>query len=203
MMDIMQQIDSYPDFLDPLKEAARRYLKYPSNLKLDGVINIGHRPWVAELNYMLMLYPGVKSDSLDRYCRRFKVEIPEMYANFLRQVNGAFCFGMSLCGIPSSMLGNPPLLDRTILQCHDLATASTKWVKEYKVPSDFFHFGSRHFSWSANVGYFIGKDNRIRCVKGKSKIIAEWVSFKDFLTDELQASERLEEQLHPSQWSTQ
>jgi hypothetical protein len=200
MQTIAQRLDALPDSLAPLREAASRYLKYPSVLSKDGVMDIGHRPWVAELNYMLMMYPGIETDALERYCGRFGIQVPEMYAEFLRVVNGGFFFGMSLCGVPLSMLGNPPLLDRRILQCHDLATAATLWIGEYSVPDGYFHFGSRHFSSRANVGYFFAGENRIVCVRGKKKVISEWASFTDFLRDELAASEKLEEELHPAKW---
>jgi hypothetical protein len=200
MQTIAQRLDALPDFLAPLKEAASRYLKYPGVIGKDGVMDIGHRPWVAELNYMLMIYPGIDTNVLNRYCRRFEIQVPEVYAEFLRAVNGGFFFGMSLCGVPLSMLGNPPLLDRRVLQCHDLATAATRWIGEYNVPEGFFHFGGRHFSFSANVGYFFDGENRIVCVRGKKKVIAEWTSVSDFLKDELAASEKLEEELHPAKW---
>ena len=200
MQDIAKRLDAFPDFLAPLKEAARRYLKYPSVAGKDGMMDIGHRPWVAELNYMLMIYPGIDADALNRYCRRFEIQVPEAYAEFLRAVNGGFFFGMSLCGVPLSMLGNPPLLDRRILQCHDLATAATQWIFEYTVPEGFFHFGGRHFSSRANVGYFFDGENRIVCVRGQKNVIGEWTSFSEFLKDELEASEKLEEELHPSKW---
>jgi hypothetical protein len=201
MQAIAQRLDTYPDLLAPLKEAASRYLNHPSAIAKEGVMNIGHRPWVAELNYMLMLYPGINPEALDRYASRFEIQVPEMYAEFLRHVNGAFCFGMSLCGVPLSMLGNPPLLDRMMLQCHDLATAATRWIDEYRVPAGFFHFGGRHFSYRENVGYFIEGNERIVSVRGKKKVIGEWTSVADFLSDELQASEELEEELHPAKWN--
>ena len=119
MEAIAERLDGYPDFLAPLREAARRYTNFPSEIGKNGVMNIGHRPWVAQLNYMLMLYPGIQKGILEQYCCRFKIEVPTIYADFLHQVNGAFCFGMSLFGVPLSMLGTPPLLDRTVLQCHD------------------------------------------------------------------------------------
>lgn len=201
MQVINQRLEAYPEFLAPLREAASRYLKFPSAIAKSGVLNIGHRPWVAELNYILMLYPGIGQEALDRYCQRFEIKVPEMYADFLRAVNGAFCFGMSLCGVPLSMLGNPPLLDRNVLQCHDLATAATRWIHEYRVPDGFFHFGGRHFSDRENVGYFIEGKKRIVSVRGKKKTVGEWTSFSGFLADELQASEKLEEQLHPAKWN--
>jgi hypothetical protein len=200
MQTIAQRLDALPDFLAPLKEAAVCYLKYPSVAGKDGKIEIGHRPWVAELNYMLTLYPGIDPDALNRYCQRFEIRVPKLYSEFLQAVNGGFFFGMSLCGIPLSMLGHPPLLDRGILQCHDLATAATKWIKEYRLPAGFFHFGGRHFSFRENVGYFFDGDKQIVSVRGKKQIIGDWTSFADFLSDELEASEKLEEELHPAKW---
>src|SRR5436305_1142470 len=131
MQSISRQLESYPDFLAPLRDAAKRYLKYPSAISKDGVLSIGHRPWVAELNYMFTLYPGISREALDRYCGRFRIQVPAMYVQVLAAVNGAFCFGMPPCGVPPSMLADPPLLDRKNLQCHDLATAATRWVRNY------------------------------------------------------------------------
>jgi len=93
MQTIPQRLAALPYFLAPLKEAASRYVKYPSVMGKDGVMDIGHRPWVAELNYMLMMYPGIDTDALNRYCRRFEIQVPEVYAEFLQAVNGGFFFG--------------------------------------------------------------------------------------------------------------
>jgi hypothetical protein len=202
MQTIAQRLDALPDFLAPLKDAASRYLKYPSVMGKDGVADIGHRPWVAALNYMLKLYPGIDAEALGRYSRGFGIQVPEVYANFLGAVNGGFFFGMSLCGVPLSMLGNPPLLDRRILQCHDLATAATRWISEYRVPEGLFHFGGRHFSYRENVGYFFEGNTRVVSVRGKKKVIGEWSSFSEFLSEELEASEKLEEELHPAKWNS-
>src|SRR5215470_8448815 len=200
MEAIRKRLDAFPDFLAPLNVAASRYLKYPSIIREDGMTDIGHRPWVAELNYMLMFYPGIEPDALNRYCRRFEIQVPDVYAEFLRAVNGGFFFGMSLCGVPLSMLGNPPLLDRRILQCHDLGAAATRWIAEYSVPAGFFHFGTRHFSYRENVGYFFDRNNRIVSVRKKKKFTGEWSSFSDFLLEELATSEKLEEERHPAKW---
>jgi hypothetical protein len=200
MQTIDQRLDGYSDFLAPLREHCRRNLKHPSLLGPDGVINIGHRPWVAELNYLLVLYPGMDDDSLFKYASAFGIEIPAIYSAFLREINGAFCFGMSLCGVPQSMMGDPPLLDRTVLQCHDLATSATDWIREYRVASSFFHFGGRHLSYTENVGYFIEAGEVIHCIRKNGKSIARWHSFSAFLADELQTSAALEEELEPSKW---
>jgi hypothetical protein len=67
MNAIAKRLAAYSESLAPLRQAALRYLKEPSVLGKDGVLNIGHRPWVAELNYVFMLYPGIDSKSLERY----------------------------------------------------------------------------------------------------------------------------------------
>jgi hypothetical protein len=197
MNSIAEKLDDLSGRLSPLREAVTRYLKYPSVLAEDGVISVGHRPWVAELNYMFTLYPGIERASLDRYGQRFGIEIPEIYAEVLGELNGAFCFGVSLCGVPRSMLGTPPLLDRTILQCHDLGTAATMWAREYRVPDGLFHFGGRHFSSRAIVGYFLDRETKILCLKNSGKVVGEWSDFAEFLGDELKSSEELESKLHP------
>lgn len=197
MNAIAEKLNAYSVVLAPLREAANRYLKYPSVLASDGVLNIGHRPWVAELNYMFMLYPGIHGESLERYGQRFGITIPDLYVEVLRELNGAFCFGMSLCGVPRSMASATPLVDRTVLQCHDLGTAATQWVTEYKVPANYFHFGGRHFSSRENVGYFIDGTLQILCVRKNGKVIGNWASFPSFLADELRTSEELEEKRRP------
>ena len=111
---------------------------------------------MAPQNFAMTLYPGLPAEALARYAGRFELEVPAMYAEFLAAVNGAFCFGISLAGVPRSMLGSPPLLDRTRLQCHDLGAAATSWSFEYrKLPAGAFHFGGRHYSHRENVGYFL------------------------------------------------
>ena len=202
MQAIADRLAAYPDSLRPIKEAAGRYLKYPSVVTDDGVIQIGHRPWIGELSYIVMLWPGIDKEALDLYSRTFEIKIPEMYVSFLQQMNGAIPFGMSLCGVPLSMLGDPPLLDRTVVQCHDLATAAKDWITEYRVAARLFHFGFRYFSETENVGYFIDQGKRIKCIKESGKVVGEWTDFTEFLSDELPVSEKLEEELFPSEWAT-
>lgn len=69
------------------------------------------------------------------------------------------------------------------------------------MPAEMFHFGSRHFSYSQNSGYFLGTDGTIRSFLKRGKLVGEWGDFPAFLTDELRASEELEEKLHPSRWA--
>lgn len=191
-------LDRFPGEFATLADAARRLLDRPGHLSADGVLRLGHRPWIATENYAITLYPGLSEDMLERYCERFKLVVPAMYAEFLATTSGAFCYGMSLAGVPLTMMGNPPLLDRSRLQCHDLATAARLWSTEYrKVPENAFHFGGRFFSHRENVGYFM-VDGRILSKRKSGKVIGEWERFSDFFRDELPASEQLDGELRPA-----
>ncbi len=190
-------LDGLPADLAPLADAARALLDQPGVLSAEGILCLGHRPWVAPENYAITLYPGLPAEALERYAGRFELEVPTVYAGFLAAVNGAFYFGMSLAGVPRSMFGSPPLLDRRRLQCHDLGTAATSWALEYrKVPAGAFHFGGRHYSYRENVGYFVAGD-RILSLRQSGKVVGEWGSLSDFLGDQLRASAALEAELHP------
>ena len=191
------RLDSLPDDLAPLADAARALLGQSGGPFADGVLRLGHRPWVAPENYAITLYPGLPADALARYAGRFGLDVPPVYAWFLAAVNGAFCFGMSLAGVPPSMLGSPPLIDRRSLQCHDLGSAAGLWGSEYrKLPAGAFGFGHRHWSYRENVGYFIA-GGRILSVRKSGKVVGEWGGLADFLRDELQASAALDAELHP------
>lgn len=194
---ITARLDSLPADLEPLAVAARSLLDQPGGPSANGVLQLGHRPWVAPENYAITLYPGLPADSLSRYSKRFGLEVPSMYAEFLAAVNGAFCFGMALAGVPASMLGSPPLLNRMILQCHDLSSSVGLWAYEYrKLPAGAFGFGHRHWSRRENVGYFL-VEGRILSIRKSGKVVGEWSKLPDFLHDELKASAELEEVLHP------
>jgi hypothetical protein len=201
MDSIIEAIEALSDDVKPIREKALRYAKYSSKLDDSGALLIGHRPWVAELNYMMWLYPGAESGDIDKYCGMHQIAIPGMYRSFLNVMNGAHCFGMSLCGLPASMRKNPPGLDRTVLQCHDLSLACKDWAKEYDYSEGLFHFGSRHFTEDENVGYFIDEGDHILCMRKNGERFANWGNIRDFLSDELAASEKLEEESEPSQWN--
>ena len=108
----------------PIAEAAVRYSDYPSKIGEDETLYVGHRPWVAPQSYTIIVYQGMDKDIVEAYQARFGIEIPQSYAELLYNIGGAFLFGMSLYGIPRSMVGDPSVLDRSKLQCLDLATAN-------------------------------------------------------------------------------
>ena len=190
-------LDALPTELAPLAAVARGLLDKPGDLSADGVLRLGHRPWVAPENYAITLYPGLSADSLHRYARQCGLEVPETYASVLAATNGAYCFGMAIVGIPRSMLGSPPLLDRSRLQCQDMGMLGRSAVFEYrKLPPGAFHFGWRHFSPRENIGYFLA-DGRIMSIRKSGKVVGNWNGVAPFLQEELAASAALDAELHP------
>ena len=200
MASVLETVNAFPDSLAPLKEAANRYMPYSSQISGDGLVQIGHRPWIAPKNYLLTIFPGLTDSQIKQYQLTFKIEIPPVYTAVLKNIGGAFCFGLSLYGLPRSMLNRPPLLDRSVIQCHDLAMAATHWVHEFNVAEDFFHFGDRHFSRTDNVGFFFDAHECVYSVLKGGTIVSQWDNFSEFLEQELQASETLENELHPHEW---
>jgi hypothetical protein len=200
VLTIADRLSQIPAVLAPIAEAAVRYSAYPSKVGGDETLYIGQRPWIAPQSYTIIVYPGIDKDIVGTYQARFGINIPESYTKFLHSLGGAFLFGMSLYGIPPSMMGDPPVLDRSKLQCLDLATANKHWRNEFNTDPNFCHFGSRHFSRTEDVGYFINDSGIVLCVRCGGAIQGEWQDFSQFLKDELATSEDLENSLHPPQW---
>ena len=146
MQAIELRVANYSEALAPIRDAARRYLRFPGAVNDDGVLLIGHRPWVAPQNYTLVLFPGIDRDSQIQYDRAFGITTPGLYADFLREIGEAICFGMFLCGVPKSMLLTPPLLQRSLFECHDLAIAVTLWGRDLYLSKGLFQFGYRYLS---------------------------------------------------------
>ncbi len=191
------RLNALPPELGPLAETGRALLHQPTGPFSGGVLRLGHRPWVAPENYALTLYPELPANALLSYSERFGLDVPPLYAGLLIALNGAFCFGMALAGVPASMLGTPPLLDRRTLQCHDLRSTARTWASGFrKLPAGAFGFGGRKYSERENIGYFILGD-RILSIRRSGEVVGEWGGLADFLRDELPASAALDAELYP------
>jgi hypothetical protein len=188
MQMLFSKIDSLPDEYLAIKKQALKYLKNNSNISVLGTLNIFHRPWIARLNWGLMLYKGAEMKWFEQYREMTKRDIPEFYTNFLQVINGCFIYDISLAGLTPSMYMKGTL-DRSILQCHDLKTANIDWIKEYEVDRKYFHFGGRHYSPTENLGYFFDGD-KIMAILPNGNIINEWTNYFDFLFDEIELSEQ-------------
>jgi hypothetical protein len=121
--------------------------------------------------------------------RRRSYEVPIEYRRFLACANGCFAYGMSLYGFAPSMESGSPHLDRTTLQCLDLTRANDTWSKEFLLPQTLFHFGSRDYSHTEDVGYFMEESGSIRAFLKSGRELEGWSDFSRFLQDELTAAQ--------------
>jgi hypothetical protein len=188
MKEILERIDALPLELGSIAIQAKKYVKNNSNID-EKVLNVLHRPWVAPLNWGLMLYSGAKHEWFSEFTKRTEKEIPDFYKNFLKSVNGGFIYGMSMYGLtPSSY--ETGTLNRTILQCHDLTTANNSWIREYDVEPKLFHFAGRSYTRSENVGYFFD-DEKVLCYRKNGELIDTWTTFGEMLFDEIEIVEQM------------
>ena len=188
MQNLQSAIQALPDEYQPIRQKALKYINNNSQIGNHDTLKIFHRPWVAPLNWALTLFPGAPQDWLEEYRNRTGQAIPDFYHQFLSAINGCFVFDISLYGIPASM-HEQNMLNRRVLQCHDLGMANQDWISEYKKISGHFHFGGRSYSYSENIGYF-WDSGKIRSVRKNGKTLGEWTDFTSFLQDEIAAAEK-------------
>jgi len=182
MADLYKIIDSYPDEYMVIKEQANKYIQNGSNLDKAGRLNILHRPWVAPLNWGLMIYQGTDMKWINEAEQIIEKTIPDFYKRFLTNINGCFLYDISLFGLIHS-------LTRSFLQCHSLTSANRDWITEFKIDQSFFHFGGGVYSDDENTGYFYGQ-NKIMSVRKNGKLVNEWSNFSNFLNDEVLKGEK-------------
>jgi hypothetical protein len=171
----------------PIVEQAKMYSDSDSKIRKDGVAEIFRRPWVAEQNYGLWLFPPVETTWLDIFIERTFKPIPNLYKKLLLELNGCFVYDFSLYGLPKSLY-TTGLLDRSTSQQFDLGTANKNWIKEYNVDPNLFHIGGRSYSYSENIGYFID-GNTILSIRKSGEIIDTWNNLLEFLNAEIKISE--------------
>lgn len=188
MKEILERKESFSKELKPISIQIEKYLNNNSNID-ELVLNVLHRPWIAPLNWGLMLYRGAKAEWFSEYEEMTGKVIPNFYKEFLTNINGAFIYGISLYGLTPSIF-EKGLLNRTRLQCHDLATANNRWNINYKVDQNLFYFGGRHYSDDENVGYF-WKNNIILCYRTNGKLLKQWNTFEEMLSEEIEIAEKM------------
>ena len=151
---------------------------------------ISHRPLIGPEAYAITLYSPLSGGDIDGYAQNTGLVVSPHYIPVLRSINGGHIFELSLYGAPRSMLGNPPLLDRSSRQPLDLATANRFWRSEYKASPDLFHFGGGSYSSDENVGYFFDIFGAVQALRKSGEIWRSWPSFGEFLSAELDRLEK-------------
>ncbi|MFT3935091.1 MAG: hypothetical protein QM726_15800 [Chitinophagaceae bacterium] len=182
MEELYKIINSYPDEYVAIKRQAKKYIHNNSDLDESRRLNILHRPWVAPLNWGLMIYQGADMKWVNDAEQTIGKTIPDFYKRFLTNINGCFLYDISLFGLIHS-------LTRSLLQCHSLTSANLDWINGFKIDQSFFYFGGGVYSDDENTGYFYG-NNKIMSVRKNGKLVNEWGTFSDFLNDELIRAEK-------------
>jgi len=187
MKEILERVEALPEELMPITIQVKKYLEINSNID-ESVMNILHRPWIAPLNWGLTLYKAAEPAWFSEFFKRTAKEIPDFYHDFLRNINGGFIYGMSMYGLTPSLY-EKGLLNRTILECHDLTEANNDWIYEYNVDPEFFHFAGRPYSRNENIGYFFDNE-QILCYRKSGELINKWDSLGEMLFDEIEIVEK-------------
>jgi hypothetical protein len=187
MKEIIDRIEALPAELKPITIQVKKYLENNSNID-EAVLNVLHRPWVAPLNWGLMLYKGADPKWFLEFEKRTQKTVPEFYQNFLKHINGGFIYGMSMYGLTPSIY-DTGVLKRTVLQCHDLTTANISWIRD-DVDPKLFHFAGRSYSRQENIGYFFD-DDKILAIRKNCEILNKWTNFGDMLFDEIETVEKM------------
>jgi hypothetical protein len=198
---IRARLDQLPAELAPLRDAGLRYLRYCSAITVgDTAVLVAHQPWVGPEAYLITLYPGVRKAWLPKYEKAAGLRIPAAMKRFLAATNGCEAFGLSIYGIPPSMMKVPGLLDRSTRQCRDLGAANRNWKGEYPVDPAHFHFGGRDYTDDELAGYFLDGGGRIHAVTQGGREVGTWSDLTAFLRDELAASEAIARAETPEEW---
>ncbi|MBS0624326.1 MAG: SMI1/KNR4 family protein, partial [Verrucomicrobia bacterium] len=190
--EIKTFIDNLNSDFDIVKKQVDRYYHFDNkaNLRHDGAVKVFNRTWVAPMNYGLLLFPPADKTIIDKFEKKEKLKIPDLYRVILTIMNGCFIYDFSLFGLPKSIY-EKGLLDRSDLYQFDLGTANKFWALDYDIEPNLFHFGGRAYSFDENTGYFIDQENKIYSILPSGQIIKTWTSFKQFMTDEVLEAEKM------------
>jgi hypothetical protein len=197
---IRKRLNELPSELEPIRDACLRYLHRCCAVGSDDTLLVGHQPWDGLHSYLCRLFPGAKKTWFARYSKLHGLQIPPTVRRFLSCANGATFFGLSIFGMSPSMLQDPPLMNRSVVQCLDVSEANTFWKHEYRAEDTGFHFGSRDFSDTEVLGYFVGDCGGIRAIRKSGEVVGEWMDVTTFLKDELPRAEKLALESIASDW---
>jgi hypothetical protein len=184
--------------LAPIRQTAERLVDQTAKVEASvETILISHRPAIGTEAYAIALYPGVPEELIADYEQiqsehlPAKFTIPGAYRTLLQVLNGAEVYQMSLYGLPISMSRNPPLLNRSLRQPLDLATANIYWKTPYRPSESQFNFGSGPYSEDENLAYFLNPDRSIEARRTGGVVFGTWVSLEEFLAQEIPRVESL------------
>jgi len=185
-------VETLNDFLDDyhsIKSISLKYLKFGGK-KTNSDLSIYNQTWIAPLKYGIILFSPTPIEFIERFEKNNLIRIPPFYKQFLLNMNGCFIFDLNLFGLTPSIYLNG-LLNRSEVQCFDLATANSHWIREYDIKEELFHFGNRKYSYEENIGYFLDKSGKIKSIRKNGQLVKQWSDFSQFLNDEIALVEKM------------
>ena len=187
-MSIIENIQNLPDFALPIENFAKAHLEAGNYSANEEFALISNKKSVAPQYYQMVFWAGVTDETIDLYAEKFDLQFPEQYRQILKSFNGINVVGLSIFGIPKSMLSDPPLLNSKTRQCLDIRAANVHWIHDYKLEPNLFHFGSRHYSNEENCGYFISTEGTIYSFLKNGESVGAWDNLEDFFHSEISAT---------------
>lgn len=168
-MNLLRSFQHYP----ALQAELRRWVSDPDLSCITEPTSFGHRPDFGECAHECMIFPPYRHGAPPQ----LESLVPKLYGSFLHVTNGLFLYCMSFYGWthvqPTS-------------QCHSLVTANQFWINGYKrLPEGAIHIGSRTYSWSENLGYFMTQRGEFYALTKAGEKIAEWGSLDDLFRAEI------------------
>jgi hypothetical protein len=198
---ILERLGKLDKAIEPLATICKRYLRYCSAIDpIDETLLIGHQPWKGPQAYAVRIFPAAKKSWFGKYSLSHGLKFPSACKSILLSVNGINAFGLSLYGIPPSMVKDPPLLNRSRAQCLDIGSANRNWKRAFPGQEARFHFGGRNYDSTQNSGYFWDPNGEIIAVLKTGKVVGSWTNFQLFFAEELQAAEHYHRSQTPEEW---
>jgi hypothetical protein len=181
--NIAERLTALPEELRPIGVAAQPYLRHRCEMRSkEDHTEIAHSPWIGARGFAFRIYPATEARLIAKYEKLHGIAIPPNWKSVLVGANGLEALGLTLFGIPASMLNDPPLLNRAAFQCLDIGLANAHWKYEYKVSRKYFHVGVRDYSDTELVGYFLTDKDTLVGIRKNGRRIGEWAEVDEFLS---------------------
>ncbi|MBN1597517.1 MAG: SMI1/KNR4 family protein [Bacteroidales bacterium] len=187
--DITIRLETISDTLKPIRNISLKYLQQGGRID-KNIIRIYNLYWEAPLQYGITIFKPTPDSYLEKFEKHNNIEIPGIYKQFLKEMNGCYIFELSLFGLTPSIY-EPDMDYSYSIECYDLAAANREWKYDYKTDSGSFYFGGRTYLYNENIGYFIDSAGVIKAVRYNGQVLNTWTSFSSFLKDEIKQAEDL------------
>ena len=94
--EILEVLNDLSSEFAPIKSQGEKYIDYNPRIDEEKTIGILHRPWIAPMNWGIILYKGCNQGWLPKFVEMTDKQIPEFYEGFLKSINGCFIYDISL-----------------------------------------------------------------------------------------------------------